>query len=570
MTATPRLLRLRRMSLALPVVLISVIALPLAAEAVIVDCNAGQTIRQALTLSGGGGGGGGGTRLLVITVRGICNENVLITRDDVLINTNGANPATIVAVDPSQAVIRVDGGRRIVIDGVMPNGIALSGGTSGLVATRGSTVSLANADISGATFTAAVVSSYGSTLDVDASVLRDSVRGGVAANNAQLVVTNSTVRNHANEGLLAVRSAYLRVGQDLGGSVVARPVTVIDNGTQGISVVDSSSATIVATTIRNNSSNGIAFTRGSAGTIGTGSNGLVSPNTIEANALGTLSQGIFVGRGSAALIQGNSINGNARGVLVNASSVATIIGNSIQNNVGRGVQVSESGSARIGVSDGATGGPGNTILGNGGDGIGVFDGAEAVVANNTITSNGGHGIAMLMATMNLVGGNTISGNTGHGISVVQSRLFQAPGSFGSLPNTVDVSQGNGQAGLFVSNNGSAELRRITLANNTRQGIGASLNSTINLGVYNPARPDDLVSITNNGTGNVANNNDGITLFSASMLTSPQNPGVPGQVIITGHPGWGVNCFGVETKAAVGMDQTGIAGNALGTVNCGGF
>jgi hypothetical protein len=42
------------------------------------------------------------------------------------------------------------------------------------------------------------------------------------------------------------------------------------------------------------------------------------------------------------------------------------------------------------------------------------------------------------------------------------------------------------------------------------------------------------------------------------------------VIITGHPGWGVNCFGATTKAAVGMDATGIASNALGTLNCGGF
>ena len=75
---------------------------------------------------------------------------------------------------------------------------------------------------------------------------------------------------------------------------------------------------------------------------------------------------------------------------------------------------------------------------------------------------------------------------------------------------------------------------------------------------------------NNGTANVVNNNDGITLFSASMLISPQNPGGPGQVFITGHPGWGVNCFGTTTKAAAGMDTTGISSNTLGTFNCGGF
>ena len=112
--------------------------------------------------------------------------------------------------------------------------------------------------------------------------------------------------------------------------------------------------------------------------------------------------------------------------------------------------------------------------------------------------------------------------------------------------------------------------RISLINNALQGIGASLNSTINLHVYDAARPNNLINITGNGTANVTNNNDGITLFSASMLVSPQNPGGPGQVIISGHPGWGVNCFSTTNKAAAALDATGISNNILGTVNCGGF
>src|SRR5207249_1517841 len=129
--------------------------------------------------------------------------------------------------------------------GVVANGITLSGGPWGLAATRGSTASLANCDVSGAT-NAAVISSYSSTLEVDKCVLHDSNRGGTAANDSALIVTNSTVRNNTVEGLQAVRSSYLRVGQDRGGNVVARPVTVNNNGTHGISVVDSSSGTIVA------------------------------------------------------------------------------------------------------------------------------------------------------------------------------------------------------------------------------------------------------------------------------------------------------------------------------------
>jgi len=564
MKRTPSLIRLLPLSIALVVMLGFAAARPDAAEAVTVNCP-GQTIKQALALSGGGAG----PKQLVITVSGNCTENVVITRDDVTINTNGAATATITAQFANQPVIQLDGARRIVIDGVMANGINLVGGTYGLVASRGATASLANCDVSGAT-NAGVISSYSSTLEVDRCVLHNNNRGGAASNDSQLIVTNSFVQNNASEGLLAVRSSYLRVGQDGGGNVVARPVEVNNNGTQGISVLDSSSGTIVASNIHHNPGIGVLFQRGSAGTIGTGSNGLVAPNTIENNALTGTGSAVTIYQSSAVLVQGNTINSNGRGVFVGSASSATIHGNSIQSNTGRGIQVNEKASARIGFIDAATAASANTISGNGGDGIGVFDGAEAVVHGNTISSNGGHGINMNMSTMNLVGANTISSNAFHGVSVGASRLFQAPGNFGTLPDTADVSQGNGLAGLFLFNNSSGDLYRITLTGNARQGIGASLNSTINLHVYDPARPNNLISITGNATANVANNNDGITLFSASMLVSPQNPGGPGQVIITGHPGWGVNCFGTTTKAAAGMDTTGISGNALGTVNCGGF
>jgi parallel beta-helix repeat protein len=557
------------LSIALVLMLGFAAARPRAAEAVSVNCNAGQTITQALALSGGGSG----PKQLVITVSGNCTENIVITRDDVTINTNGVASATITALNPNQPVIQLDGARRIVIDGVMANGLAIIGGLYGLNANRGASASVARCDVSGATssLSTGVLSSNDSTLDVDSCVIHDNNRGAAVTNGSTLVVTNSTVRNNANEGLLAVRGGYLRVGQDRGANPVARPVTVNNNGTQGISIVDSSSATIVASNIHHNGSNGVLFQRGSVGTVGTGLNSLVAPNTIQNNT----ATGVNIYQASAVLIQGNNLDSNGRGVFVGTSS-ATIIGNSIQNNtgggspVGRGVEVGEKGSARIGVVDGANSTSANVISGNASDGIGIFNGGEGVVAGNTITSNGGNGINMNMATMNLVGGNTISSNASHGIFVGASRLFQGPGTFGTLPDTADVSQNNGQAGLFLFNNSSADLYRITLTGNARQGIGASLNSTINLHVYDPARPNNLISITGNGTANVVNNNDGISLFSASMLVSPQNPGGPGQVIVTGHPGWGVNCFGTTNKAAAGLDTTGISGNTLGTVNCGGF
>ena len=108
------LLRLGPLSIRFVVMLGLAAALPLAAEAVTVNCSAGQTIKQALALSGGGAG----PKQLVITVSGTCNENVVITRDDVTINTSGVAPGpTINAQDPNQPAIQLEGSRRIVIDG---------------------------------------------------------------------------------------------------------------------------------------------------------------------------------------------------------------------------------------------------------------------------------------------------------------------------------------------------------------------------------------------------------------------------------------------------------------------
>ena len=52
-----------------------------------------------------------------------------------------------------------------------------------------------------------------------------------------------------------------------------------NNGTDGISIIDSSAANIVASNVHHNGSNGVLFQRGSSGIVGIGSNNFVSPNT---------------------------------------------------------------------------------------------------------------------------------------------------------------------------------------------------------------------------------------------------------------------------------------------------
>src|SRR6059058_1611277 len=101
MTRRLSLLRLLPLSIAHVIMLGLAAALP-PAEAVAVNCSAGQTIKQAPALSGPGSG----PKQLLITVSGNCNENVVITRDDVTINTDGVATATITAQDASQPAIQ--------------------------------------------------------------------------------------------------------------------------------------------------------------------------------------------------------------------------------------------------------------------------------------------------------------------------------------------------------------------------------------------------------------------------------------------------------------------------------
>jgi len=517
-----------------------------------VNCPAGQKIQDALNQTPG--------RPLTINITGPCTENVTVTRDDVTLN--GVVPNTLItAADNTVATLAFDGALRFLV-----TKINLSGGFFGLNATRSATGAITNCDVTGVTAanTNAVIASNHATLEVDNCVVHDNNRGVVAANGASVFVTNSTIRNNTTDGILVIRSAFARIGQDRGASVVAKPVIVHNNST-GISISDASSANIVATEVHHNGT-GIRFGRGAAGTIGIGSNSLVAPNNIHDNT-GT---GIVVFESHAPLIQGNQIKTNAGNGISLTTSGATIVGNTIEANSGRGISVSESGGARIGVTEGG-GLSGNTIQSNGNDGIGIFNGAMAVLAGNSVVSNTGNGLNIGRAMARLLGGNTFGSNTSDGIAMDQSRLFQGQGDFSGIPVAPDISQNNTFRGLDLFNGSSADIARMTIQNNGQQGIIASLNSSVFLRAYTGATPANLITVTNNGTSNTANQQDGIAVATASVLLTSNNPGgVPSQIVVTNHPGFGVNCFG--NKTAIAVDTTGISSNTAGQVNaaCTGF
>src|SRR5258705_4577288 len=455
------LLRLGPLSIRFVVMLGLAAALPLAAEAVTVNCSAGQTIKQALALSGGGAG----PKQLVITVSGICTENVLVTRDDVTINTNGVAPATITAQDANLPAIQFEGSRRIVIDGGTP-GITVNGGTFGISATRGAAVDVRNCVVTSTSRTG-LIASYGSSLVVDNCTITGNANGASAVNSSSLVVTNSIVSSNTQAGLIAARNAYIRVGQDAGRAVVVSPVTVSGNGTNGIAIAEGSAGNVVGGIIETSGTTNLFIGRASSGQIGIGTNGLTGGVTIQ--------------------------NGSRDGVGVEGGN-ATIVFSTISGNARRGISVSNAGSARIGIlNDGSAYGP-NLISGNGSAGIqvswsgGAFIGGTIVRGNGTDpgTNLGRYGINIPHASATLVGNNLIENNAETGVFASAGHVFIGDAGFSLVPTTNTIT--NNGIGVTPTNNGGIyafegsviRVNDATINNNLAPAVQAFESGSIEL------------------------------------------------------------------------------------------
>src|SRR5437867_3638032 len=400
-------------------------ALPALAEAVVaVDCsNPKHTISSRVNSPG-----------IVIVVRGTCTENVVITSDDVTITTDGVSPATISALDTSQPTIRLDGAHRIRIDGVTPGGLTISGGTYGILASRGSTLDLSNCTVAGNSQNG-VVASYSSTLSVDSCTVGPNTGNGVGASNtASLAITNSTLTNNTAAGVFAVRSSFVRVGQDLAGTPIAKPVTVSGSGGNGIAISESSAGSVVGGVVENSGATQLFVGRGSSGQIGLGSNNLTGGVTIRNGG----SHGISVGGGNATI--GFSTN-----------------------NANTGIFVAQGG--RVLVGDGAFGlGTTNTISSNGNGGIFAFQGGIISARNATISDNTGAAVQAFEAGVVELFGST---------AVTVPAVGSTPGAVVQFGSTLQLSQ----TASIISATGdgiqTSNLTAISIGNgNTVQGNGA--------------------------------------------------------------------------------------------------
>ena len=422
-------------------------AVTAARAAIKVNCNVvGQTISAAIAANPD-------LSPLVLKVKGTCTENVVIKRDDVTIKTNGVATATIIAANPAENAIHVEGAHRIVIDGVIAGGISISGGNFGVNATRNSTLALSHCAVTGATNTG-IISSFGSTVEVDNCAVTGNAAGVTAANTSSLGITNSTVSGNTGSGITAVRNSTLRVGQDLAGTAAVKPVVVSGNGGSGITITESSAGNVVGGTIETSTATNLFIGRGSSGQIGLGSNNLTGGVTIQ--------------------------NGN-RGISVEGAN-ATIILSTISGHAVEGIVVSNGGSARIGVLNGNNGFSGNTISGNA-TGIGVFDGGSAYMGGNTVDSNTGFGINVGQGIAQIVGNNTITNNGQTGVFVRQGHAYIGNPGFGlATTNTISGNGGTGPntGGIFAFLGGTILVNNATISNNVGAAVQAFEASAIEL------------------------------------------------------------------------------------------
>ena len=522
-------------------------ALPIIAEAVVVDCSKGRKITTAVN---GVKAGSAAT----IVVKGACTENVVINRDDITLTTDGATPASIQALDANQPAILLDGAQRIVIDGNAGVGINIGGGTYGVSATRGSTLALSHCTLSGNTING-LVSAYGSTVSIDGCTIGPNTgNGAVAANTASLGVTNSTVTGNTGTGLLAVRSSYLRVGQSLSGTATVEPVTVSGNGT-GVSITESSSGTVVGGVIENSAGTNLFVGRGSSGQIGVGSNGLMGGVTVR--------------------------NGSNHGISVEGAN-ATIVLSTITGHAEQGIVVTNAGSARIGILNGNAGYAGNTISGNAGDGLRVSNGSSAFIGGNSISANGVFGIHAFQASAEVVGNNTVSNNAQTGIFVNAGNVQLGSTAFG-LP-TGNLITGNGSGGpngggLFAFRHASILASDATISNNTGAAVQAFEDGVIELrgttAVTVPAAGSTHGALMQFGStlrvrdtaSVVSATGDGIQASNMAAVNIRDGNTVQG----SGAGSVGIRCFNTSPMTASAATLTGnlvgVAGTTGPTLGC---
>jgi Right handed beta helix region len=325
-------------------------------KVVAVRCDKGKTISDALAEHQGP---------VTIEVAGVCDEHVVIDRDDVSL-VAGAAGAGIHGPDASRHTVLVTG-HRFTLDG-----LALTGGRNALVVSGSSRVQVRNCSVraggTGIVGGIGILFFQGASGTVDTCEATGNPADGIMLDGAVAIVTNNRLTANGRNGLFVFGGSTARVGLTSG--FVPAPNVISDNGGNGIHVTQNSLALIFGNTITGNGTNpaspvgrfGVILFQSRADLIGrntiTGSGGpglllsastgflgdpgfgLPFDNVVRGNSTGGPSQGIQVITGSTIFIRNAIIDANnGAGLQLSEHSTATIVSSSVTGNTANGVQL---------------------------------------------------------------------------------------------------------------------------------------------------------------------------------------------------------------------------------------
>ena len=329
-----------------------------------VDCSRGQSINRALAHLPG--------QKLTLTVRGTCNESVLIDRDDVALQGDPKAGATVSGPDAKVDTILISGSRITI------QGLSVTGGQNGISAFGASNVSIVG------------------------NVIRNSGASGVSLASSQAVwVNGNRIEQNGSHGISLEQGASAMVnnnvitsntgaGMHLGGksNVSAAGNTISSNGSNGVQLFPGSYAGIWSNTITANGTN--SAERGNGVFVS------LTSADIGGNSITNNRQSGVLGDAAILNVGNNTITGNDGGVVANLAATLVEVGNTISNNRGFGVLLNSSSTGRI---------AGAKIQFNAGDGILVQWGSKLFLgeATSTVGGNGAFGLRCADAESSVVG-----------------------------------------------------------------------------------------------------------------------------------------------------------------------
>ena len=322
--------------------------LPLSAVAqtqqFLVDCTAGKTISAAIAQ-------GDPRKPLVVTVRGQCNENVSITRDDVTLRGDYASWGGINGASPTLPTLSIEANR------VTVESLIVTGGQDGI-------------------FIHAALNAV-----VNACTIFYAGRDGIRVQGAHARIQNNMIGHAEANGL----------GYQSGRGLLSNN-RIEYNKLAGVYLQQTSNINAFGNTIRWNGSNGVG--------IHFNSHASLYSNTISGNGTGGFSvprNGIEVRYSTAALFDGNTVANNVNvGVQVYAGRVS-IVNSTIVSNGMWGL------SGDFGSSIDIRGG---SVAGNTQGGIAMRLRSNLQLAGAAITSHSTYGVRLRLGSALLAVGPT--------------------------------------------------------------------------------------------------------------------------------------------------------------------